>query len=203
MTFPKSSSLLPCLALEHCLYLCLCLFNCLWLYLCLCLFHWHPDHVLLRDGVKDMGDLAELDSQSIRPIHPNLLFQSGRWRWRWRWDSCDGWFWSFIELCWQSDQTYFSVCGAECYQYPLFGEETIQIGNSANTVGETVQIQLGNNTNRKQCRSGTAPIEESTIWRGMVLITRTHKTSFPRHLLHFCKNINLFRVARPLISTDN
>ena len=38
----------------------------------------HPDRlgVLLRDGVKDMGDLAERDSQSIRPIHPNLLFPS-------------------------------------------------------------------------------------------------------------------------------
>ena len=31
---------------------------------------------LLKAGVKDMGDLATLDSQSIRPIHPNLLFQS-------------------------------------------------------------------------------------------------------------------------------
>ena len=28
---------------------------------------------LLKAGVKDMGDLATLDSQSIRPIHPNLL----------------------------------------------------------------------------------------------------------------------------------
>ena len=39
--------------------------------------HHHPDHlgVLLRDGVKDMGDLAVPDSQSIRPIHPNLLFR--------------------------------------------------------------------------------------------------------------------------------
>ena len=39
--------------------------------------HHHPDHlgVLLRDGVKDMGDLAVPDSQSIRPIHPNLLSQ--------------------------------------------------------------------------------------------------------------------------------
>ena len=28
---------------------------------------------LLKAGVKDMGDLATLDSQSIPPIHPNLL----------------------------------------------------------------------------------------------------------------------------------
>ena len=28
---------------------------------------------LLKAGVKDMGDLATLDSQSIRPIRPNLL----------------------------------------------------------------------------------------------------------------------------------
>ena len=113
----------------------------------------HPDHlgVLLRDGVKDMGDLAERDSQSIRPIHPNLLFQSwwsscwwwrwGQWRW-WRW-----WRWSSIVPVNRSKLTFLFV-GQNAINTLCSGRKQYIPGNSRNTL-EEIQlegtIQIGNN----------------------------------------------------------
>ena len=134
----------------------------------------HPDHlgVLLRDGVKDMGDLAERDSQSIRPIHPNLLsppddhHADDEDEVSDHEDGDDE-----APLCESIGPNLLFCLWARMLSIPF-----VQGGN--NTIQETVEIHLrkynrGNNTNRKQCRAGTAPIEGSTIWRRRVLITGT------------------------------
>ena len=139
----------------------------------------HPDHlgVLLRDGVKDMGDLAERDSQSIRPIHPNLLFQSwwsSCWWWRWGQWSWRWWRWSSIVPVNRSKLTFLFV-GQNAINTLCSGRKQYNAGNSRNTL-EEIQlegtIQIGNNAELAR-----QTIEGSTIWRRRrLLITHTYNT---------------------------